>query len=90
MVSGKCNGGKKTPRILSFTGIPQFSAETSTRSCSGHDNEKETEMMSVRWKIFALSYQIPQEDQKEILACPICFRRKRDENANWIDVTFPT
>ena len=42
---------------------------------SGHIDEKETEMMSVRWKIFALRYQIPQEDQKEILPCPTCFCR---------------
>lgn len=42
---------------------------------SGHVDERETEMMSVRWKVFAFNYQIPVEDQKEILPCPTCFSR---------------
>ena len=42
---------------------------------SGHVDERETEMMSVRWRIFAFNYQIPLEHQKDIVPCPTCFCR---------------
>ena len=36
-------------------------------------DEKESEMMAVRWKIFRFHAQIPQERQKEIPPCGKCF-----------------
>lgn len=42
---------------------------------NGAIDERESEMMSVRWKVFSLNYQIPREDQKEIPPCPTCFGR---------------
>lgn len=38
-------------------------------------DERETEMMSVRWKYFEFKYQIPQHEQKDILPCRKCFAR---------------
>jgi hypothetical protein len=35
--------------------------------------ERETEMMSVRWNIFTLSTQIPEDQQIEMKPCPRCF-----------------
>ena len=34
---------------------------------------RETEMMSVRWNVFSLSKQIPQEEQTDITPCSRCF-----------------
>jgi hypothetical protein len=36
-------------------------------------DEKETEMMSVRWKTFSFYYQIPAEQQRELPPCSHCF-----------------
>ena len=36
-------------------------------------DEKETEMINVRWKIFHFHAQIPREKQKELPACGKCF-----------------
>ena len=36
-------------------------------------DDKETQMMAVRWKIFQFNYQIQEEDQREIPSCPKCF-----------------
>ena len=33
----------------------------------------EDEMMAVRWNVYKFTYQIPDKDQKDILACPKCF-----------------
>ena len=35
--------------------------------------ERETEMMSVRWNIFTLSTQVPEDQQIEMKPCPRCF-----------------
>ena len=35
--------------------------------------QKETEMMSVRWKIYNFFYQIPENEQVEIQPCGHCF-----------------
>ena len=40
---------------------------------NGALDEKETEMMNVRWKIFRFHAQIPQEKQKQLLPCGKCF-----------------
>lgn len=40
---------------------------------SGQIDERETEMMSVRWQHFTLHHQIPQNHQKRIPPCPHCF-----------------
>ena len=40
---------------------------------SGAIDDKETEMMAVRWKIFRFHAQIPQQQKKEIPPCPKCF-----------------
>jgi energy-coupling factor transporter ATP-binding protein EcfA2 len=36
-------------------------------------DEKETEMMSARWKLFSFFYQIPESSQKESPSCKRCF-----------------
>ena len=36
-------------------------------------DERETEMMQVRWRIFHLSCQISQQDQKTVPPCGKCF-----------------
>eukprot|EP00794_Sanderia_malayensis_P021425 gene21425-biopygen73 len=36
-------------------------------------DERENEMMSVRWKTFEFSYQIAEQDQKSVPSCPRCF-----------------
>ena len=36
-------------------------------------NEHETELMSVRWKIFTFSHQIKEHDQQEMEAFSKCF-----------------
>ena len=33
----------------------------------------EDEMMAVRWNVYKFTCQIPDKDQKDILACPKCF-----------------
>lgn len=40
---------------------------------NGTIDEKETEMMMVRWKIFRFHYQISQENQREMSPCAKCF-----------------
>ena len=40
---------------------------------NGVIDQRETEMMSVRWKIFQFNVQIQQNDQKEIPQCARCF-----------------
>ena len=40
---------------------------------NGVIDQRETGMMSVRWKIFHLNVRIPEEKQKEIALCPKCF-----------------
>ena len=40
---------------------------------NGALDEKETEMMNVRWKIFRFHAQIPQEKQKQLPPCGKCF-----------------
>ena len=40
---------------------------------NGVINQRETEKMSVRWKIFHVNVQIEQNVQKEIPKCPKCF-----------------
>jgi len=38
-------------------------------------DERETEMMSVRWRHFSLFYQVPAESQQQITPCPVCFAK---------------
>jgi len=40
---------------------------------NGVVDERETEMMTVRWRIFHFNYQIPRERQREIPSCSRCF-----------------
>ena len=40
---------------------------------NGAIDERETEMMTVRWKVFNFNRQIPQAEQQEVTACPTCF-----------------
>ena len=39
---------------------------------NGRIDERETEMMAVRWRVFELNKKIPEE-QKGISPCPHCF-----------------
>ena len=36
-------------------------------------NERETEMMAVRWRVFQFHRQIPESEQKNIRPCERCF-----------------
>lgn len=38
-------------------------------------DERETEMMSVRWKVFDFNYQIPENEQKSVPPCGKCFAK---------------
>ena len=40
---------------------------------NGAIDERETVMMTVRWKVFNFNRQIPQAEQQEVTACPTCF-----------------
>ncbi len=48
-------------------------------------DEREREMMAIRWKIFNFNRQIPQEEQKEVAPCAACFARLILEDYNWLD-----
>lgn len=38
-------------------------------------DERETEMMSVRWRVYTFNHQIPAAQQVEVPPCPKCFAR---------------
>ena len=38
-------------------------------------DEMETEMMSVRWKVFDFKHQIPENEQKDVPPCGKCFSK---------------
>ena len=40
---------------------------------NGCVDERETEMMQVRWVCFAFHFQVPRNEQKDIAPCPSCF-----------------
>ena len=42
---------------------------------NGVVDERETDMMSVRWVVYNFHVQVPREDQKELLPCGKCFAR---------------
>ena len=61
-----------------------FDSDTPIFSTSKHQlafvkggvvDERETEIMNVRWKHFNFNRQIPQEEQREIKLCAACFAR---------------
>lgn len=47
----------------------------------GEVDERETEMMTVRWRIFNFFHQIPADDQKVTPQCARCFAKFITENA---------
>ena len=47
---------------------------------NGMVDERETEMMTVRWRTFTLNWQIPEAKQQEMVACSTCFARLILEN----------
>lgn len=40
---------------------------------NGMIDERETEMMRVRWTVIQLNHQIPRENQRDVPSCPRCF-----------------
>ena len=42
---------------------------------NGVIDDRETDMMAVRWKMFEFKYQIPEESQRRIEPCPSCFAK---------------
>ena len=40
---------------------------------AGRVEERETEMMAVRWKVFPFYYQIPEDRQRRVPSCTRCF-----------------
>ena len=57
------------------TPIVCTSSEQIVHVKNGIVSQRETQMMSVRWKVFEFHYQIPEENQVEIPPCPVCFGR---------------
>ena len=47
---------------------------------NGMVDERETEMMTVRWRTFTLNWQIPEAKQQEMVAYSTCFARLILEN----------
>eukprot|EP00794_Sanderia_malayensis_P001981 gene1981-biopygen1803 len=57
---------------------PVFATSKETIKFIGKYNqpdEKETEMMAARWKVFNFSHQIPEAEQKQLPACGHCFAK---------------
>jgi len=42
---------------------------------NGVIDDRETEMMCIRWKVFTLNYQIPADEQRYVPSCSKCFAR---------------
>ena len=42
---------------------------------NGYIDEKETEMMAIRWKVFYFNHQINEAEQHETPACGRCFAK---------------
>ena len=40
---------------------------------NGVVDDRETDMMRVRWNLIQLNYQIPRESQREVPSCAKCF-----------------
>ena len=61
--------------ILLLSDIPVFATSKYKLAYvkGGCVDVRETEMRSVRWKVFSLSQQIPEEQQAEITPCHHCF-----------------
>lgn len=57
------------------TPIVCTSSEQIVHVKNGVVSQRETQMMSVRWKIFEFHYQIPERNQVEVPPCPACFSR---------------
>ena len=58
--------------------IPIFATGKSKITFTGRNSqrdEREDEMMEVRWKMFQLKHQIPREAQKDVTPCAHCFAR---------------
>ena len=58
------------------TDIPIFAISKAKIAFVGKHNtsdDREIEMMDVRWNIFEFTRRILQADQKIITPCPICF-----------------
>ena len=55
---------------------PIFASSKSRITYVGKFNvsdERETEMMAIRWKVIEFNHQIPKREQKKILPCARCF-----------------
>lgn len=62
--------------VLLERDVPVFATSKSEIKHVGKYNkecETETEMMSVRWKVFQFHKQIPMSETKDIVPCPRCF-----------------
>ena len=58
------------------TDIPIFATNKAKIQFVGKNNtgdNRETEMMDGRWKVFEFHHKIPQYEQKPIIPCPRCF-----------------
>ena len=40
---------------------------------NGVVDDRETEMMAVRWKVLHFNYQIPEDEQRRLTPCAKCF-----------------
>ena len=65
-----------TTEVCINTDIPTFATSKAKIEFVGKHNtrdDRETEMMDVRWNIFGFTRRIPQADQKIITPCSRCF-----------------
>ena len=60
------------------TNVPIFATSKRKIEYVGKFNtrdDRETEMMDVRWRLFTLHYEIPEKDRVEVPPCAACFSR---------------
>ena len=65
-----------TKDVCINTDVPIFASadeEFVLYARDGKINQRETEMMSVRWRVYKFSRTIPKSEQIELKPCPRCF-----------------
>ena len=64
--------------IVIDSDVAIFATSNAEIKLYGRNNElirDETDMMSVRWKVFTLHQSIPTIDQVNVPPCPVCFSK---------------
>ena len=53
--------------------IPVFATSIDKIKYYGENEEEETKMMDLRWRLFRFTHKIPKEERKVLAPCPKCF-----------------